>query len=178
MTQKPIPFRQGMTLMPGQSAEHSFEIPLSGGEHYYESTGEIISGRMEFREVPPPSEAPVQDKAEQLGLVRGLQVDDGEYAMDHQWRCGQCRRMQPIGSPQVWVPDNIRKSDPDWAVTEACRQNAFNGHATAWCLKCAPKADGASPVSLAAMAKKADVPVPLLVLLLCMVAIAVVGAFY
>lgn len=90
-----------------------------------------------FEQVPPPDKAPEQSEAKKLGLVTGLRA---ERSRNRPWRCGNCSTMQPGGSTQVWVPDSVRRGDPEWSVTEACRQNAWNGHHTAWCLKCAPKA--------------------------------------
>lgn len=90
-----------------------------------------------FQEVPPPKDAPLQTEAEDLGLVKGLRVEESRHG---QWRCCECSAMQPSGSLQVWVPDGVRKRDPDWSVTEACRVNAWNGSHSAWCVRCAPKA--------------------------------------
>ena len=86
-----------------------------------------------FREVPPPKEAPKDDVAEALGIVRGLRV---EYT-NRQFRCASCHTMQPGGSAMIWVPDSVQRGDPSWSVTEAARQNAFNGCASGWCLDCA-----------------------------------------
>lgn len=92
---------------------------------------------MEFRfePVPPPDHAPVDEIGETLGLCDGLRAKRGE----RMYRCAQCGVMQEPNAWQVWVPDRVRKNDPDWAVTEAARLNAFNGHFSAWCLSCAPK---------------------------------------
>jgi hypothetical protein len=89
-----------------------------------------------MNEVPPPKEVPVQEQAHQLGLCAGLRVEERAHG---QWRCGQCGKMQPANSWQVWVPDSVRKGDPDWSISEAARLNAYNGESSAWCLDCAPK---------------------------------------
>jgi hypothetical protein len=89
-----------------------------------------------FEEVPPPAQAPVCDTANALGLAVGLRAERANWG---QWRCACCHKMQPNESWQVWVPDSVRKHDPIWSVTEAARENAYNGHLSAWCLKCAPK---------------------------------------
>lgn len=81
---------------------------------------------------PAPAAAPVQGAAENLGLCRGLRAE-----RNNQFRCDACGRMRPNGSWLVWVPDSVRKNDPDWSVTEASRLNAFNGHLSGWCLACA-----------------------------------------
>jgi len=56
--------------------------------------------------------------------------------MDHEFRCGQCDRMQHAGVRMVWVPDSVRRGDPLWSVMATCRRQAWNGHFTAWCLRC------------------------------------------
>jgi hypothetical protein len=86
-----------------------------------------------MQEVPPPTTAPVDDIAETLGLCDGLRP----WKADHQSRCSNCDQMQRSNSWMVWVPDSVKSSDPDWSVTEACRLNAYNGHSSGWCLKCA-----------------------------------------
>ncbi len=86
-----------------------------------------------FKEVPPPAEAPVQQEAGQLGLPKGVRVEHGH----RQWRCSCCSQMQPPNSLQAWIPDSVRRGDPAWSVTEACRVNAYNGSSSAWCIKCA-----------------------------------------
>jgi hypothetical protein len=88
---------------------------------------------LRFEQVEPPSTAPLDDNAEDLLLLPGLRAEP----RDRQFRCAACSRMQPTGSWLVWVPDGVRKTDPAWSVTEACRLSAFNGHGSGWCLKCA-----------------------------------------
>lgn len=90
---------------------------------------------MEFRleQVPPPDTAPVFPKARDLGLADGLRVE----VSNSQYRCGECWKMQPRDSLSVWVPDGVRKGDPVWSVTESCREYAYNGSFTSWCVSCA-----------------------------------------
>ena len=89
-----------------------------------------------FEIVPPPNETPAQPEAQSLGLVRGLRA---EPAYRDGWRCTNCQRMQTDRGPLIWVPDSVRRSDSAADVTEQCRVNAYNGHASAWCLRCATK---------------------------------------
>lgn len=92
---------------------------------------------MEFKlvPVPPPEVAPEQATAKALGLHRGLKVDK----TSSQWRCCNCHTMQRSGSLLVWVADGVRIGDPEWAVTENERVNAYNGTGSGWCLKCAQR---------------------------------------
>lgn len=91
------------------------------------------SMKFQMQIVPPPEKAPIQSLAAELGLCNGLQAEQ----RDSQSRCSCCAQMMPKGSWLVWVPDSIRRGDPSWAVTEAARENAFNGHWSGWCLDCA-----------------------------------------
>lgn len=87
--------------------------------------------------VPPPTKAPVQDIAETLDLVDGLEV---EKAGAGGWRCDNCSRYQTDpGAWQVWVPDSVMPHDRGDEVTEQCRSMAYNGEFSAWCLPCARK---------------------------------------
>lgn len=128
MSRDHVPYRPGMILMPGQSTSISVEIPPEAAA--------IMQDGGHFVEVPPPAKVPVQGAAEALGLVPGLRA---EKSRGGGWRCSNCHQMQPGGSWEVWVPDSVRHGDPESAITEACRRNAYNGHHSAWCLKCAPK---------------------------------------
>lgn len=132
MQNDPIPYRPGMTLMPGQSTVISTTIPISS-----EMAENIESGvRFEMVPVPPPTRTPVHDIGETLGLCRGIRAE----RRHSQYRCESCNKMQPAGSWMAWVPDGMRRSDPVWSFEEAARQNAYNGSMSGWCLKCAPKA--------------------------------------
>lgn len=91
-----------------------------------------------FEEVPPPPETPIQPEADALGLAPGLRVERSRSM----GRCGQCREWQFENSLTVWVPDQLRMGDPVEAVTEICRQNAYNGQFSSWCLECALKLSG------------------------------------
>lgn len=84
-------------------------------------------------QVPPPAIAPIDQSAEELLLVPGLRAE----RRSSQFRCASCDKMSPNGSWLVWVPDSVRKGDPAWSVSESCRQGAFNGSGSGWCLKCA-----------------------------------------
>lgn len=121
-----------LTIMPGQSVEFTIEIPAEM------VPGETLRG--EFVPVPPPSQAPVQTKAQELGLCQGLRVD----STDSGFSCNACDRMQPAGI-QVWVPDLVQEGDSAEAVTEECRKAAYNGEWSGWCLKCAKKLGQAEP---------------------------------
>ena len=94
---------------------------------------EKMMGR--FVEVPPPAKAPIEKSAGKYNLLPSLKAETS----DHQFRCDNCNRMQPLGSVMVWVPDGTMPWDPDWSVTERCRLNAYNGNASGWCLNCAKK---------------------------------------
>lgn len=102
--------------------------------------GETKTITWPLEEVPPPKTAPVQDRARELGLPDGLKVETPRDS--RQWRCCSCSRMQRPNSEQVWVPDGVLPGDPAWSVTETCRQNAYNGNYSAWCLKCAKSLGG------------------------------------
>jgi hypothetical protein len=86
-----------------------------------------------FIEVPPPEQAPTDELGEAYGLPKGLHFD----STGDEWRCASCSVMQKPDSPLVWVPDGVRRGDPEWSVTESARRNAYNGHSSGWCLKCA-----------------------------------------
>lgn len=129
MKESHVPYRPGMTLMPGQSTSIGVEIPMGIGQ----------GGTFSFQEVPPPATAPVQPRAKELGLPDGLRVEPSSRGS---WRCGHCGRMQHDGTEQVWVPDGARMGDPIWSVTESARRVAFNGGSTAWCLSCAKRLGG------------------------------------
>lgn len=53
------------------------------------------------------------------------------------WRCGECNKIQPIGSSQIWVPDDLRITDPLWHIEKRALATRSNGQLTAWCLDCA-----------------------------------------
>lgn len=91
----------------------------------------MINGRFEM--VPAPTKAPEQKEAGQLGLATGIRVEQSH----HQWRCACCLQMQRPNSLAAWLPDSVQQGDPAWSVTEACRQNAYNGSFSAWCIPCA-----------------------------------------
>lgn len=82
-----------------------------------------------------------------LWLVKGLRVERSD-----QYRCAACARMQRAGSWKVWVPQQILKGDPDWAVEEAAR--VMPSRCTAWCLECAPKYKVRKPPILAEEAQR------------------------
>lgn len=161
------PFQQGMTLMPGESTVIKMSIPIQMDE-----MPEGFSGTFSLHEVPPPKEVPVQDEAERLGLVRGLRVSPAQGDM---WRCAECSRMQKPDAPMVWVPDGVRKGDPEWSVTEACRRSAFNGHFGGWCVRCAPKASSLIVGSSKVAALIASDLTPAMVVTIAIVAFIVLG---
>jgi len=83
--------------------------------------------------VPPPDETPVDELASCYELVEGLRME----MHPDQYRCASCKQMQPRESAIVWVPYGTRPGDPAWSVTERCRQYAYNGEWSGWCLPCA-----------------------------------------
>jgi hypothetical protein len=87
----------------------------------------------EWSPVPPPETIAADPNAERLGLPRGLEA----VTSHDQYRCYNCRKMQPRGSVVVYVPDSVLEGDPAWSVTEAARLNAYNGSGSGWCVKCA-----------------------------------------
>lgn len=87
----------------------------------------------EFREVPPPAKAPIDEVAAMHGLPNGLRV----YASEGGCRCANCSTWQNPGAPMVWVPDSVQPSDSRDSVTEQARLMAFNGCSSGWCLSCA-----------------------------------------
>lgn len=88
-----------------------------------------------FEEVPPPTEAPIQSRAEELRLPNGLRVEKSREDSSP-WRCDCCNKLQRPGSEEVWVPDGIQKKDSAWSVSETARAYAYNGRFSAWCLSC------------------------------------------
>ncbi len=136
--------------MPGGSGDGDgvtrFPWVMSGSR----SDGLMEDGDRRFMltRVPPPDKAPVQSEAQEIGLVRGLRVSPATSS----YRCASCRRMRQEGSPMVHVPDSVQRGDPAWSVEEACRQNAFNGTFSGWCLECAPK----QPASETPQARRLD----------------------
>lgn len=135
MTDKPKPFKQGMTLMPGESAQVTFSLP-SGPE-----LAKLVKGLkpgdripLEMVEVPPPEEAPLDPEADALGLEIGLRSGG---IQSQPFRCAECGNMQPSDSMLIWVPDGLYRGAGSDIVQEMCRRNAYNGHSGGWCLKCA-----------------------------------------
>jgi hypothetical protein len=133
VTKKPKPFVQGMTLMPGESAEasFSFNVPPEVARQLAWRDGDQLGF---FQEVPPPDAPIVDPDAEALGLARGLTADINRHSP---FRCNSCSEMQPVGAHLIWVPDGLYPNAGADIVFEMCRRNAFNGHRSAWCLKCA-----------------------------------------
>jgi len=123
----PIPYRPGMTLMPGQSTVVSIPIPDEIATHMH-------GGSFSFQEVPPPTKVPVQEAAKAAGLLDGLRLDDscGSY------RCAHCNHYDTSGK-LVWVPDSVEFADSTADVIEQCRRSAYNGRGSGWCLSCAKK---------------------------------------
>jgi hypothetical protein len=91
-----------------------------------------------FTEVAPPDSAPVHSSAVKYGILDCLSVlEDADM-----FRCCQCGRMQPSGSPLVWVPDRIQLGDDLAIIKEIGRREAYNGHSSGWCLNCARRLGG------------------------------------
>lgn len=89
------------------------------------------SGKLEFRQAPPPRSAIIDENAESLLLIPGLRAEPRH----RHFRCASCYKMRT--GWLVWVPDGISPKDIARDVTEACRLSAFNGSGSGWCLKCA-----------------------------------------
>src|SRR4051812_25106999 len=89
---------------------------------------------LQFTEVPPPKEVPVQQEAENLGLLAGLRVDDRSSGG---WRCSNCSEYQKDGAKLIWVPDSVNYADSAEAIKDICRRSAYNGCGSGWCLSCA-----------------------------------------
>lgn len=132
MADKPVPYRPGMILMPGQSTSISVPLP----PEIAEAMSRAPEVEWTFTEVPPPAKALVQSLAKELGLPDGLSVDVSRAGG---WRCANCGRMQKGGAALVWVPDSVSVYDPLWSVVDAGRRNAFNGSRSGWCLHCAKR---------------------------------------
>lgn len=96
--------------------------------------GPMFTGH--FVEVPPPKVAPVFPGSAEAGVLTCLRVRQREGG---QWRCAQCKRMQPDGSTLVEVPDSVRLGDASWSVEEFARTGAYNGSGSGWCVPCARK---------------------------------------
>ena len=90
------------------------------------------AGGFEFRMVPPPEKAPQFTLAKKLGLHPCLKVDESSGG----WRCGYCNKIQRPGY-EVWLGENTSFFDSASDIEESCRQRAYNGESTAWCLSCA-----------------------------------------
>lgn len=137
-----------MIIMPGETKTISLPMKRQANGSF---SGEWKVGS--FQEVAPPEAAPVQDRAKELGLPDGLRVE--AQRRHGQWRCSNCNGMQPSGD-KIWVPDSVRVGDPAWSVTEACRQNAYNGYHSAWCVPCARRLGGSlcSSITKSFMAEK------------------------
>lgn len=96
---------------------------------------------MTFVEVSPPDNVPAHSASEKYGVLRCLRVEEDR----DMFRCSECGKMQSSGSAMVWVPDRIRLGDDPWAVREVARREAYNGHSSEWCLKCAKKLGSDAP---------------------------------
>ena len=85
--------------------------------------------------IQAPEKAREDPAASKLGLAVGLRAEIcGDW-----FRCGECHKVQPRGSIQVWVPEGAIAGDPTDYVTELARRYAWNGFSTAWCLPCASR---------------------------------------
>lgn len=99
------------------------------GIHEFDDESRIVR----FERVAPPAKAPIQPDAVVLGLLPGLRVEPSWCLC----RCSVCHSAIGNGAPLVWVPDFVRPGDSAEVVTEACRQGAYNGESSGWCLSCA-----------------------------------------
>ena len=91
--------------------------------------------------VPPPLKAPRHARAERLGLLPFFRVDE----RSSMFRCANCNQPQKPPTNLVWVPETVLINDPAWAIEEACRENARNGHHAGWCVPCALRLGVLSP---------------------------------
>jgi hypothetical protein len=74
---------------------------------------------------------------EPLGLLPCLSVEIYPESSG----CFVCKRKQPAGSHQVWVPMDVKPGDAAASVAEACEDP--RGYQAAWCLECARTLGGA-----------------------------------
>jgi hypothetical protein len=99
---------------------------------------------MTFVEVPPPDSVPAYSTSEKHGILSCLRIEEN---LD-MFRCSRCGQMQPHGSSMVWVPDSIKIGDTSGAVSEVVRRDAYNGHLSGWCLKCARRLGSNAPKAI------------------------------
>lgn len=127
-----VPYSPGMILMPGQSTSIAVELPPEVAAAIMQQGGRFV-----LEKVPAPTRAIVHDLAETLGLCAGLRAE----RYNDKFSCTTCHRLYAKGNWLVWVPDSVwlSRNLPTELVTEACRQNTYNGHWSAWCLACAHK---------------------------------------
>lgn len=59
-----------------------------------------------------------------------------EVGRKSEFRCCQCRTMQPVGSTLIWVDDGVLKGDPLWSVRNKNQAGQWNGERSGWCRGC------------------------------------------
>jgi hypothetical protein len=91
-------------------------------------------------------------------LLRSLHVNTGHPK--YEWRCGECRQPQPIGSVVAWIPDGMSRSQSLGDLVVRCRREAWNGHTTAWCLPCCRTFRPVSPRELEQATQTRHDPIP------------------
>ncbi len=124
-----VPYYPGMTLMPGQSTSVGMAIPISGGA--------AECGAFRLVQMPPPKTAPVQKAAVDL---RGLGAESTLTLVNGARQAGSLEgRVVDVSAIPLFAIDRVD------IVTGGCRQNAYNGNSSAWCVKCAPKAPRKKP---------------------------------
>lgn len=74
------------------------------------------------------------------GLIPGLVAERRSSA----FRCSHCGLLMPAGAHRVYVPDGTRIGDDPKAISDAAI--APNRMESAWCIVCARKLGGSSPV--------------------------------
>jgi hypothetical protein len=91
---------------------------------------------LEFTRVPAPESAPTVPGAADLDILPFLRFTDQAGTG---CRCSNCRRLIHPGDKLIWVPDMVQITDSLADIQEVCRQQAFNGSSSGWCLSCARK---------------------------------------
>jgi hypothetical protein len=86
----------------------------------------------------PASEAAAK-KLEQLKADADVLDCITIHRADGQYRCASCGAMQAPASISAYIPVGLQKSDSNEAFANAIEVNKWNGHSSAWCLKCLPK---------------------------------------
>ena len=91
------------------------------------------------RKAERPAREAEAKELEQLKADVGVLDCVSVHRSSGQYRCASCRTMQAPGSISAYIPVGLQKSDSNEAFANAIDANKWNGHSSAWCLKCLPK---------------------------------------